>query len=207
MIVVSSLLFLITERNMAFAGLSIREKILAALFQSITPRTAGFNTVDISALSEGGSLLTILLMIIGAGPGSTAGGIKITTFAVLLLSVVTDARKHEDVGLFNRRLAPGTVRRAYVGAASYMLLAFCGCYIMMAAQCLPIKDAVFETFSALGTVGLSTGITQGLLPVSKLILIILMCSGRLGSLTVFMAIAESRKTPQLRNPEEKIIVG
>lgn len=206
-ILVSSVLFFLIEKDATFSGMSTGERILAAFFQAVTPRTAGFNTVDTAALSEGGTLLTMLLMFVGAGPGSTAGGIKITTFIVLLLSVVAYVRHQEDINIFQRRLKTGLIRRAYCSAAFYLLLVFLGCLVILFVQNLPIKDVMFEVFSAIGTVGLSTGITRELSDISRLIIILLMYSGRLGSLTVFMAVAENRHPAKLKNSTGKIIIG
>lgn len=204
---VSTALMLILENEAAFSGMSSPEKLLAALFQSVTPRTAGFNTVDTASMSESGTFFTILLMIIGAGPGSTAGGIKITTFAVILLSILTNVRNRTDVNSFNRRIEPDLVKRAFVSTGFYLMLAFCGCLIILAIQELTLRDVMFETFSAIGTVGLSMGITRELAPLSQIVIIILMYSGRVGSLTVFMSVMDNKSSKQLRNPAEKMIIG
>ena len=204
---VSAALFYFLERDAAFAGLSSGGKLLAALFQAVTPRTAGFNTVDLTALSQGGSLLTMLLMAIGAAPGSTGGGIKITTFVVILLAVWANLQRREDVEIFHRRLEANLVKRAFLSTAFYFILLSSASLLILATQNLTLKDTLFETFSAIGTVGLSTGITRTLLPFSKLIILLLMYAGRVGSLTIFLAATEHRNVNPLRNPEDKIIVG
>ena len=204
---VSTIIFMVVESEATLKGMGFGNRLMASMFQSITPRTAGFNTIDTAALSESGTLLTMLLMIIGASPGSTAGGIKITTFVIILLSMTTYFRKYEDVNLFNRRIDQTLVKRAFYGATFYVLLVFLGGFIIVSSQSIPIKDAMFEAASAIGTVGLTTGITRELTSVSKLVIILLMYSGRLGSLTVFMAVTEKRLTRKLKNPEEKIIIG
>jgi len=203
----STLLLFLLENNASLAGLSSGRKILAAFFQAVTPRTAGFNTVNFAAYSEGGTLFTMFLMVIGAGPGSTGGGIKITTFIVMLLAVYTSIQQREDVDVFHRRLEPEVIKHAFVSTTSYLLLMFSGCLIIAALQDLPLKNVMFETASAIGTVGLSTGITRELLPLSRLVIILLMYSGRLGSLTVFLAATDHHNIKPLRNPEDKIIVG
>ncbi|QSX09583.1 Trk family potassium uptake protein [Alkalibacter rhizosphaerae] len=207
LILVSAVVLFFLERNHAFSHLNFGDQILASFFQAVTPRTAGFNTVDNGALSEGGSLITMLLMFIGGGPGSTAGGIKVTTFVLLITSIIASSRRQEDITLFNRRIHEGQVRRAYSNTALYALLAFSGCMVLLAMQSFSLKEALFETLSALGTVGLSTGITRDLNSISRLAIILLMYSGRLGSLTLFMAVAEKRQRKPLRDPEEKIIIG
>lgn len=207
LILFSAAAFFFIERNHSFAQLGFSEQVLAAFFQAVTPRTAGFNTVDNALLSEGGSLLTMVLMLIGGSPGSTAGGIKVTTLVLLLTSVLVSSRNQEDVTLFKRRIHEGQIRRAYSNTMLYLLLAFSGCMILLLFQEFNIKDAMFETLSALGTVGLSTGITRDLGSVSRAAIILLMYSGRLGSLTLFMAVAEKKYRKPLRDPEEKIIIG
>lgn len=200
-------LFFVLEQNYAFAGMPIGERALAALFQSVSPRTAGFNTVEMSDLSEGGLLLTMLLMLVGASPGSTGGGLKTTTLAVLALSVIAYARNTEDINAFRRRLPPAVVRRAFCTAAAYLLLLLAGAFLIVCAQNLPLRDIMFEACSAVGTVGLSTGVTRELNGFSRMIIILLMFSGRVGTLSVAAAMAEPRRTANVRNPEEKITIG
>lgn len=208
LILFSTVLLLFTERSSpAFEGLTIQDRFLAALFHAITPRTAGFNTVDTAQLSQAGSFLTMMLMFIGAGPGSTGGGIKVTTFAAVVLSVAANAKRKADVNLYHRRLTPEQTSRAYSSTAFYAFLVVGGCFILCASQAFSFGDALFETLSAIGTVGLTKGITPELPLFSKLAIILLMYAGRLGSLTVFMAIVERSTAKQIRNPIEKIIVG
>ncbi|MGM0395870.1 MAG: TrkH family potassium uptake protein [Bacillota bacterium] len=207
MILISTTLFLVIEKDTTLKDMETGERIMAAFFHSVTPRTAGFNTTDTAALSESGTMLTMMLMFIGGSPGSTAGGIKITTYVVIILSVITHFRKCEDVNLFNRRLDNRVVKRAYFSATYYSLLVMAGCFLIVANQGIPIKEALFETLSAIGTVGLSTGITRDLSTVSRIVIVALMYIGRLGSLTVFMAVTEKRNIRKTKNPLEKIIIG
>lgn len=202
-----ALLFFILERDHAFAGMSFGERALAALFQSVTPRTAGYNTVEMADLSEGGAFLTLLYMLVGASPGSTGGGIKTTTLMVLALSVTAYARNNEDLNIFRRRIPPAVVRKAYCSATSYLLLLLTGAFLLLLAQSFPLRDALFECFSAMGTVGLSTGITRSLNGFSRLVIILLMYAGRVGTLSVALAVAERKHPANLRNPEEKITIG
>ena len=208
LIAVGAALFYIMEKDNTLAGMPPGGKLLAALFQSITPRTAGFNTVDMSALTEGGTALTMLFMLIGASPGSTGGGIKTTTIAVILLATISYIRNTDDINIFHRRLENGVLKRAYCSTTIYIALSIIGVFLIITTQGLPVKDVAFETLSAIGTVGLSTGITRELNTFSRIIMILLMYSGRVGSLTLATAILEriSKKT-NFRNPEEKIIIG
>lgn len=206
-IAVSAGLFLAFEWNGAFAGMEGGNKILAALFCAVTPRTAGFNTIDVRALSQAGSLLTMSLMIIGAGPGSTAGGIKLTTFVVMILTTISYIRGREDINVVNRRLETETIRKAFSFGGLYVSFAFLGALSLLALNDFPFLDTTFEVLSAIGTVGLSRGITAMLSGVSKGILVSLMYLGRVGSLSVAMAFIEQKQMTGLRNPVEKIIIG
>lgn len=201
-----AILFYVMEKENTLAGMEPVDALLASLFQSVTPRTAGFNTVDMGTLSEGGSVLTMLLMMIGASPGSTGGGIKTTTIMVILISTISYIRNEEDINVFGRRLEGSTLKRAYCSATIYVALSILGVFLILTTQGLPVKDVTFETLSAIGTVGLSTGITRELSTLSRVIIILLMYSGRVGSLTLLMAFTMGKK-PRLRNPEEKIIIG
>jgi trk system potassium uptake protein TrkH len=201
-----TILFLFTERNGVFAGMPWPERIMAAMFQAVTPRTAGFNTIDIASLSGGGTMLTILLMFVGAGPGSTGGGVKITTVAVAFLSVRACLRGRESVDISGRRLEERTVRRALCTVLYYAALAVLGAGLLVMCQNFNMRDALLEAFSAFGTVGLSTGITRELMAIPKLVLIALMYAGRIGSMTVILAFAP-HNVGKTRNPLGKIMIG
>lgn len=201
-----TVLFWLAERQNVLSGMSPGGQALAALFQAVSPRTAGFNTVDLAELSGAGSLLTILLMFVGAGPGSTGGGVKVTTVTVCLLTMFSYIRGRREAGAFNRRLDDGQIHRAAAGVALYMTLASAGCFLMLATQEFPIRDALFEFFSALSTVGLSTGITRELSALNRLLITVMMFCGRIGSLTMMMAVAE-RMPPKLKDPVERIAIG
>ncbi len=208
LIITGAILFYIMEKDHTLAGIPPLGQLLASLFQSVTPRTAGFNSVDIGALSEGGIVLTMLLMLIGASPGSTGGGVKTTTVAVILLATLSYIRNEEDMNIFHRRLESSILKRAYCSATIYVTLSLIGILLLITTQGLPVKDVVFETLSAIGTVGLSTGITRDLNTLSRLIIALLMYAGRVGTLTLAMAImARTTKKNSLRNPEEKVIIG
>lgn len=206
LLVLGTLAFYLIEGNHAFAGLPAGQKLLMSMFQAVTPRTAGFNTVDMKALSGGGTLLTMILMFIGAGSGSTGGGIKVNTFAVLILSVWSYARRREATNVFHRRLDDETIHKAYSSVSQYFMTCVVGCMVLC-LQGFQLDDALFEAFSAIGTVGLTRGITPLLPMASKIVVILMMFSGRVGSLSVAMAMTGSKSKPQLRNPAEKILIG
>lgn len=209
LVLTGTVLFFLLEQNAAFKGMSFWDRLLASYFQSVSPRTAGFNSVDLAALSESGNLLTILLMFIGAGPGSTGGGLKITTIAVLVMTAVSFSVGSDEVNMFKRRLEKEAVHRAFSVTVLYVTAAVTAMFAILWIQPeLAMKDVLFESFSAIGTVGLTTGITRSLVPASRLIIILLMYLGRVGSLSVVMAVTLSgRPGARLKNPEEKIVVG
>jgi len=207
-VAVPTVVFFFTERTAAMAGMSGSDRLLSSLFQSVTTRTAGFAGVNNGALSPAGRTLTMLLMFVGGAPGSTAGGIKISTFAVVVLAIVCYIRGRADVNCFDRRLDSSLIRRAFCTLMFNLMLAICGIFIISSVQpALPLEDVFFETFSAIGTVGLTAGITGELALVSKAVIILLMYAGRVGSLAVLVTAAEPRSYDKLRNPEGKIIIG
>ncbi|MBD5119302.1 MAG: Trk family potassium uptake protein [Clostridiales bacterium] len=199
-------LFWFAERDNLLAGMSPAQQALVSLFQAVSPRTAGFNTVDLAQLTSGGGLLTIMLMFIGAGPGSTGGGVKITTVAVCLLTLASYVRGRREVGAFNRRLDEEQIHRSAAGVTLYMAFIGLGGFLMLATQPFPLQDALMELFSAMSTVGLSTGITRALSPFNRGLLIVMMYCGRIGSLSMMMALAE-RGAPRVKDPVEHITIG
>ncbi|MDY5948097.1 MAG: potassium transporter TrkG [Oscillospiraceae bacterium] len=190
-----------------FSDMPIVKRIWSSLFQSVTPRTAGFNTVDLTQLSETGQLLTIVLMLTGGSPGSTAGGMKTTTLAVLLSCAMSVFRKKESTHFFRRRVASGTERNAATVALLYVSLFLISGMIISRLENLPILTALFETASAIGTVGLTLGITPSLGIASQMILAVLMFFGRVGGLTLIFAAFSKSGTEHSRYPQEKITVG
>ena len=203
-----SLFFFALERNNLMVGMRPGEMFWTSLFQSATARTAGFNTTDTAALTDGSQLLTIILMFIGGSPGSTAGGIKTTTLAVLLLSARASIRQTVGVEIYNRRLDDEAVRQAGLILIINLALAMAAAMWMVLAQPeLAMSDVLFETFSAIGTAGMSTGTTRELLLASRVPLIILMFCGRVGSLSSALAFTQSKKKPPVMQPVEKITVG
>jgi len=190
-----------------FSGFSPSQRFWGSLFQAVTPRTAGFNTLDLTELSETGQMLTCLLMLIGGSPGSTAGGMKTTTFAVLAACAVAVFRKRENGQFFGRRIADETVKNAVTVFLLYITLFLVGGMIISRVENLPLMTCLFESASAVGTVGLTLGITPGLGIVSRVVLITLMFFGRVGGLTLIFATLPATKNTLSRLPLEKITVG
>ncbi len=190
-----------------FRNLPIGQRILASLFQSITPRTAGFNTVNISEMTGASQGLMILLMLIGGSPGSTAGGIKTTTFAVLLANAVATFRRRESAQFFGRRIDYAAVNMATTILTMYLVLFFCGAIFISSYEGIPLSSGLYETASAVGTVGLTLGITPKLHIPSQIVLIVIMYLGRVGGLTLIYATLSGTRNGNSRMPKEKITVG
>ena len=191
-----------------FSGIPLGERTLLSLFQSVTPRTAGFNTADLTALSETGTALIILLMLIGGSPGSTAGGMKTTTFAVLLSTAVSVFRRREHAHFLGRRIDDVTIRNTVAVRMMYVRVFLGGGLIISRLEGLPLLSCLFETASAVATVGLTLGITSDLGMVSRGILILLMYIGRVGGLTlIFAALSGSRRGNTAKLPQEKLTIG
>ncbi|MDE7293375.1 MAG: Trk family potassium uptake protein [Oscillospiraceae bacterium] len=206
--VIGMVLFLLFEQDYTFKGMPFWEQLTAAFFSSVTPRTAGFNTVDTAALSPASKALTVLYMFIGGSPGSTAGGIKTVTLAVLILTAMASMRGNDDVNVFGRRLEADAARRAVTVVTVNLALAVTAILGISAAQPeFALPDVVIETFSAVNTVGMTTGITRELLPFSKLLLIMLMYSGRVGSVSFALIFTGKRRFTGVQNPEEPISIG
>ena len=203
LIVLPALLFFSNE----FTELPLQERITGALFQSVTTRTAGFNTMDLTRMHESGISVMTVLMLVGGSPGSTAGGMKTVTFAVLFLSAMTVFRRKRDVQCFKRRVSEDTVRSAGVIFFMYLVLFFTSGVIISRTEHLPILTCLFEASSAIGTVGLTLGITTKLSMLSKAILVLLMFFGRVGGLTLIYAALPSSGSSKSRQPLEDISIG
>ena len=188
-------------------NLSVGERLLAATFQSVTTRTAGFNTINISEMSEASKAVMILLMLIGGSPGSTAGGMKTTTFTILLLNAIATFRSQENAGAFGRRLEYNVIKNAATIAMLYFTLFFVGGIAISIYEDFPLLDCLYEAASAVGTVGLTLGITPELHVFSQVVLIILMYLGRVGGLTLIYAVFFGRNKKNAKLPLEKITVG
>ncbi|MBE5816857.1 MAG: Trk family potassium uptake protein [Clostridiales bacterium] len=207
LIVIPAVLFYVFERNGVLAGMPFGKALLASFFGVVSPRTAGFATVDLAQLSPGASLLTMVLMLIGGSPGSTAGGIKTTTLFVLVVGMVATARGKENVNAFKKRLEDGVIRKASAIFTVYILMVVVFTLVICMFDSHSLKDILFEAISAVGTVGLTTGITPTLSSVAKILLMVLMFAGRVGGLSLVLALAEKRMNAHVERPVEKIIIG
>ena len=190
-----------------FADLPMQERVFSSLFQAVTPRTAGFNTADLTMMTEAGLGIVIALMLVGGSPGSTAGGMKTTTLAVLIANTLACFRRKEDAQMFGRRIEDSAIKNAATIFMMYIVFFFGGAIVISAVEGLPFSTCLFETASAIGTVGLTLGITPGLGVISQIILMILMFLGRVGGLTlIYAALSESGKKIS-KLPREKITIG
>lgn len=190
-----------------YGDLPMRQRVLASIFQAITPRTAGFNTTDYNNFSDAGIAMTIVLMLIGGAPGSTAGGMKITTVAILLIATLSVFRREKAPSVFKRRIPLDIVQSAVAVFTLDLSLALTGAMLISRIEGLPIRATLFESASAVATVGLSLGITSGISTISKYLLIVLMFVGRVGGLTlVFAAISRKRSTTG-DYPKDHIAIG
>lgn len=203
----AAFLFFMEFSRPEWSHMSMKERLFASLFQSVTPRTAGFNTVDLTGLSEVSQFMTIILMLIGGSPGSTAGGMKTTTIAVILFSALSVFKRRETIRCFGRRIDIDTVRSASTILLLYLVLFVTGGMAISWIEELPLMTCLFEAASAIGTVGLSMGITPDLQNASRIILIILMFFGRVGGLTLIFAAASGHRPYSAMLPKEKITVG
>lgn len=186
---------------------SFGNRMIYSVFQSVTTRTAGFNTTDLAAMEESGTAVMIILMLVGGSPGSTAGGMKTATLAVLFLSAITVFSRRNDVHCFKRRISEETVRSAGAVLFMYLVLFFTSGVIISRTEGLPLLTCLFETGSAIGTVGLTLGITSTLSGISRAILMALMFFGRVGGLTLIYAALPSAESSKIKLPLEKITVG
>lgn len=178
---------------------------MASLFQAVTPRTAGFNTIPIGSLREAPAFLIILLMFIGASPGGTGGGVKTTTFALLWGMVASVIRGGDRVELFHRRVAPIVISRAVSVVVLASFLVFGVTMVLLVVQSAHFLDVCFEVISAFGTVGLSRGITPNLLDLSKILIVITMYVGRVGIMTLVM-VRPTREKELITYPEDRVLI-
>ncbi len=200
-------LIFIFERNYSHAGMTLGEQVLSALFGSVSARTAGMNVADTGVLSSAGKLVNIFLFFIGGSSGSTAGGIKTTTFAVLILHAVSSMKGNAHTEALGRRISDDAVKKAVTVALTNLSLALVGTFIIAAMQPLDLGDVLFEAFSAIGTVGMTTGITRELTTVSRYVIIFLMYLGRVGSISFAAALIRKKAPPSISAPTEEIIIG
>jgi trk system potassium uptake protein TrkH len=202
-------IFLVEYKNPQTLGsMNFTDKVLNAFFASVTPRTAGFNSISTDGMTTVGKLITIILMFIGGASGSTAGGLKVTTFGILIFTLVSVLKGREDTEVFGRRFSKETVYKAFT------ILFIATILVLVVTIILTITEPnelfinlLYEATSAFGTVGLTTGVTQNICPISKIVLIITMYLGRVGPLTVLLAIVNKKKKRNLKYPEAKILIG
>ncbi|WP_459837474.1 TrkH family potassium uptake protein [Halanaerobaculum tunisiense] len=201
-------IFLLEFANPKTLGdLSVGNKLVAAYFQGVTPRTAGFNTVPIGNLTAGSLFLVIILMIIGASPGSTGGGLKTTTVGVLLLTTYSLVRGKKTPQLFGRTILQSTIYKALAVTLSGLLFVVLASLVLTVTETASFIRIFFEAISAFGTVGLSTGITSSLTVIGKLVVVVLMFIGRVGPLTLAVALGEKVETDKVKYPAEEILIG
>lgn len=202
-----TLAFFISEYNNEMKGFSFIERLFASYFQSVTTRTAGFNTMDTANLSKGSSFVSGILMFIGASPGSTGGGIKTTALVVVFIAVVAMFRGHKDVNIFKRKVSENIIKKVMaLVAASVAFLAFM-IFLLLLFEPFTLEKTIFEAISAFGTVGLSMGITAKLSEVGQIIIVLLMYIGRVGPLTLMFAISQTKDRSYFTFTQEKISIG
>ena len=202
-----ALLLFLFEQGGTIKGMSTGEQILTSLFGSVTARTAGFNTVDTGALQPESKLLTIVLMFIGGSPGSTAGGVKTTTIAVILIYVISNLRGENGCNVFHRRIGDEVIKKASMVFCLNLFLGLMSVTLILATSNLHMSDVLFEVYSAISTVGMTTGITRDLNVVGRIVIMILMYCGRIGSMTFALSLVAKPEAKGLSLPEEKITIG
>ena len=202
-----ALLLFLFEQGGTISGMSTGDQILTSLFGSVTARTAGFNTVDTGALQPESKLLTIALMFIGGSPGSTAGGVKTTTIAVILIYVISNLRGESGCNVFHRRIGDEVIKRASMVFCLNLFLGLISVTLILATSNLRMSDVLFEVYSAISTVGMTTGITRDLNVVGRIAIMILMYCGRIGSMTFALSLVAKPEAKGLSLPEEKITIG
>lgn len=208
LVLFGTLTLLVLEWNRPMlAGMGVGQKVNAGLFQSVSARTAGFNTVDLSKMTESGLAVMICLMFVGGSTGSTAGGIKTTTFWILCISIFATFRRKKNIEMFGRRMEERITRTASCVFMTYLLLTVSAGVVISALEEIPFLTALFESVSAMATVGLTLGITPGLGMVSKLLLAFLMLCGRVGSITMLLAFSSDKRVVNSKFPLDKVQVG
>lgn len=207
LLVGGTLIFYFTEKNDALANFSEGDRWLNAFFESVTLRTAGFASFDQATLSDGGSFVSYVLMLIGGSPGSTAGGIKTVAFAIVILNAISFARNRDSITIYKKRIQDTTVKHACAIISIYLVATCLVTVIVALIEPFPLDDIIFEVVSAVGTVGLTKGITAYLSISSKLILCLTMFFGRMGGLTLLLAFAEKRNQIKLERPYDKVLIG
>ncbi len=207
LVTLGTVLFYLTEAAACLKETSGAEKLLSSFFCAVTPRTAGFNVIDYSEMSEGGKFLTVLLMFIGGGSGSTAGGVKMTTVFVLLLHLRSTLNRSIGTQVMGRSISDRVILKATALASMYVALSAAACFAISAVQGFSLGDTLFEVVSAICTVGVSAGLTRKLCLSSRLIIIVLMYLGRLNSLSFALSFTDHKKITRVSRPVEEISIG
>ena len=210
LIVLGAIFMLIVEYGNpeTLGNMSFGDKLLNAFFASVTPRTAGFNSISTTEMTMAGKLMTIILMFIGGASGSTAGGLKVTTFGVLVFTVISVIKGRDDTEVFGRKFSKETVYKAFTLLSIAMMLVLVVTTILTIAEPdMLFINLLYEATSAFGTVGLTAGVTQSIGSISKVVLIITMYLGRVGALTVILAVINNKKKNRIKYPEAKILIG
>ena len=202
-----ALLFYLIEHDDLFAGMTMTGKILSSFFCAVTPRTAGFNTINVSGLTDASKLLTVILMFIGGAPGSTAGGIKVTTIVVLLVYLKANLTRTVGYNIFGRRLEDDALRKSAAVFCTNLFLATTAALILCILQNFNGLDTLLEVISAISTVGMTAGLTTQLNMISRMVVILLMYLGRVGSLSFAMSFTDKKKIAHVMQPAEKINIG
>ena len=203
LVIFPSVLFFFTE----FSGLDIKTRILSSLFQAVTPRTAGFNTTDYTKFSDNGIAITMILMLIGGGSGSTAGGIKMSTIFILVATMCSVLKQDKEVAVFKKRIEPDIIKNAVAVFVMDVVLFVAGSMIISGIEGFSLKDTMFECASAVATVGLTMGITPHLGIISKVLLICMMYIGRVGGITLIFAAVTPKNNGNARYPKDQVAVG
>ena len=212
LLIASTLLFFLFEKNNpSFANCTFGEKLLISFFNAVTPRTAGFNTVDLSQISDASYLWILFLMFIGGSSASTAGGIKVTTLFVILMGMLAVFRGKRDIEVGKRRVHNALLRQALAIFVSCLFIIITAtliiCHVEAANPVATFQAVLFETVSAMGTVGLSLSLTPTLSTLSKYVLIVLMYAGRVGILTIALAFAEKKESTETKKPVDTLLIG
>ena len=207
LLLAGTVLFYVAENNHILKGMNVKDKVLISFFQSATARTAGFNSVDIGALGNASIFMLIILMFVGASSGSTGGGIKTTTFWILIKAFFGNLRNKEHLNSFNRKIPDSTVGKAIAVFILSLALVIVFMYLLSITEHTTFRDLIFEVVSAFGTVGLSCGITAKLSVPGKFLITILMFLGRVGPLTIILAFAGYHKKVNFKYAEERVMVG
>ena len=203
LVVFPSVLFFFTE----FSTLNIKTRVLSSVFQAVTPRTAGFNTIDYTKFSDNGIAMTVILMLIGGGSGSTAGGIKMSTVFILAVTMCSILKQDKEVAVFKKRIEPDIIKNAVAVLFLDVALFIAGSMLISGIEGFSLKETMFESASAVATVGLTLGITPSLGTVSKLLLICMMYIGRVGGITLIFAAVTPKNNGNARYPKDQVAVG